>query len=506
MLALVPLLLLAVDAAGSWRAGFGWGFVAAAVCFVPMIAWLRPFGFLPWLLLAALQAVFMGLAVAVAAWWGRRRWWPAVFVVAWVAAEAARSRWPLGGFGWGALGYTQHDGGPLLAVARTLGVSGVSLACAAVSGAVAAALVSRRVRAPALTVVGVAVAVGLLGLVPPPVPTGETLDIASVQGNDLQSSGAAGVNRLESERVVDIATAMVQATAPLADDPPAVTIWPENSIDADPSDPANTAIRARVGDALALLDGGALVAGTLLEGPRPRTVYNAMAELLAGPEVGQAYRKRQPVPFAEYVPWRPLLGGFPPLRQVPVDKIGAPPSGPVEVAGTAIGFVICFENVFARLMRDQVRAGAELLVVSTNNASFGRTPMSRQHLAFSQVRAVESGRWTLHAGISGISGVVSPAGEVSQRTSLYEQAIVRGSLPLVSGATPYVVLGDVVGWAAMLLVVLLISVRRWWPDDRRAHGCAPGRRRHGRWPGRPAAARRHRGSADVGRAGSAAGG
>jgi apolipoprotein N-acyltransferase len=160
------------------------------------------------------------------------------------------------------------------------------------------------------------------------------------------------------------------------------------------------------------------------------------------------------VPFGEYVPLRPVLGALPPLRQIPRDVLGADSPGIVTVAGAPLGFVICFENIFPALVRDQVRAGAELLVVSTNNASYGYSAMSRQHLAFSQLRAVESGRWTLHAGISGTSGIIDPSGRVSQRTRLYDEAIVRGELPLGSQPTPYVVLGDVVGVGAMTLAVL----------------------------------------------------
>ncbi|MGH8888065.1 MAG: nitrilase-related carbon-nitrogen hydrolase [Egibacteraceae bacterium] len=70
------------------------------------------------------------------------------------------------------------------------------------------------------------------------------------------------------------------------------------------------------------------------------------------------------------------------------------------IDGVRIGPVTCYESIFPAVVRDQVRAGAA----------------SRQHLAFSQLRAVESGRWSCTPGSLGISAVVAPDGSVRQRT------------------------------------------------------------------------------------------
>ncbi|MBA3619235.1 MAG: apolipoprotein N-acyltransferase, partial [Acidothermales bacterium] len=306
----------------------------------------------------------------------------------------------------------------------------------------------------------------LLGLVEPPPPDGRRVDIAAVQGNDIESSVAAGVTRESTQRIVDVASAMLDATRPLAKDPPEVVVWPENSLDADPREDPVLADRVRRTQRL-LGDGTALLAGTSLAGPRPATFYNAVVEFGPGATIADAYRKRRLVPFGEYVPWRALLGGFPPLRVITTDGVPGPGPRVLEAGGARIGPVTCYENVFPGLVRDQVRAGAEVLVVSTNNASYGRTAMSRQHLAFSQVRAVETGRWVLHAGISGISGVVDPYGDVSQRTELFSEAVVRAELPLVTAPTPYVRAGNVVAVAALAAGA---GIALWPLVDRRSRG------------------------------------
>ncbi|MBA3622665.1 MAG: hypothetical protein H0W51_10175, partial [Euzebyales bacterium] len=136
LVAVVPLLALGRDLRGAARpvvGGLGWGLLSGLVFFAALLTWLEPFGVVAWLLLASIQAAFLGLFVAAVAAWGPHRFAAAAAVVAWVAMEAARTRWPLGGFPWGALGYSQHEAGLLLPVARSLGVLGVSAACAAVA-------------------------------------------------------------------------------------------------------------------------------------------------------------------------------------------------------------------------------------------------------------------------------------------------------------------------------------------------------------------------------------
>jgi apolipoprotein N-acyltransferase len=463
--ALVPLLVLARDIgrdpARRVRRGLGWGFLAGFAFFGPLLWFLRPIDDLGWFLLSAIQALSVGLFVAALAAWGERPGRAVAAVVWWIGLEALRSTFPFDGFGWGLLGYTQHDGGPLLPVARVLGVLGVSAVCAAVAVAVEAALARRR----AVPLLAAVLAVGLAALttlVRPPAPTDRTVDIAAVQGTDLQASSAAGVTREDIGRIVRVAEQMVQATRPLADDPPDITVWPENALDADVTDPANEGLRAAVAQALDLLDGGPLLAGMFLRGPEPPTFYNAMVELT--PEgIQDVYRKRRPVPFAEYIPARELFDWYPPLGVVGQMLAGDEP-GVLDVQGVAVGGVICFENVFPGLVRDQVRDGAELLVVSTNNSSWGRSSASRQHLTYSQLRAVETGRWTLHAGLSGISAVIDPYGRISQRTEIFDETIVRADLPLVRGLTPAMRIGGYVGPAAMLLsaagLVWLTATRR----------------------------------------------
>ena len=88
----------------------------------------------------------------------------------------------------------------------------------------------------------------------------------------------------------------------------------------------------------------------------------------------------------------------------------APASAIETVAGHRIGSVICFESAFGPLMRANAAAGAEAIVVTTNNRSYRRSSNAAQHVALSQMSAAAIGRPVLHASISGITAVIDADG------------------------------------------------------------------------------------------------
>jgi len=122
------------------------------------------------------------------------------------------------------------------------------------------------------------------------------------------------------------------------------------------------------------------------------------------------------------------------------------PMGPADVAD-----VICFEVAYDGLVRDVVRAGGDLLVVQTNNATFGYTAESEQQLAMSRLRAVEHGRTVLQASTVGVSAVVRPDGSVVDKTKLFTRDVLVQRVALRSSRT----LADRVGaWPEVALAAL----------------------------------------------------
>jgi apolipoprotein N-acyltransferase len=104
---------------------------------------------------------------------------------------------------------------------------------------------------------------------------------------------------------------------------------------------------------------------------------------------------------------------------VRADFLAGKAPGNLTAGGARLGDLICFEVVYDGLVRDVVDGGAGMLVVQTNNATFGRTDESAQQLAMSRLRAVEFGRTVAVAATSGISAIIAPDGSVVRASALF---------------------------------------------------------------------------------------
>ena len=118
---------------------------------------------------------------------------------------------------------------------------------------------------------------------------------------------------------------------------------------------------------------------------------------------------------------------------------------------------ICFEVAYDGLVRSAVLAGGEIIVVQTNNASFGLTQESVQQLAMTRLRAVEHGRTAIQISTVGVSGVIAPDGVVLARTGLFEADQMIETVPLRSTITLADRLGVWPQWAATLVAALALA-------------------------------------------------
>lgn len=140
---------------------------------------------------------------------------------------------------------------------------------------------------------------------------------------------------------------------------------------------------------------------------------------LADPAKGLApekYFKRKLVPFGEYIPIRPLLGWLSKVAPIGGDFTAGDFATPVPVqvgrAQVPVGVLICYEDVFPSLARENVMAGAEVLAVLTNNGWFGEGGAAYQHASHSVLRAIETRRPVLRCGNSGWSGWIDEFGNI----------------------------------------------------------------------------------------------
>jgi apolipoprotein N-acyltransferase len=235
---------------------------------------------------------------------------------------------------------------------------------------------------------------------------------------------------------------------------PDVVVWPENSTDVDPAD--SPQVYAAISDAVGAV-GRPVLVGAVLDAPHDH-VYNAGQLWLPGRGPVETYVKRTLVPFGEYVPWRSLLAPHINLLSlVPHDF--TPGTRPVvfPIGRTRLGDVICYEIAFDQLVRSDVRAGANVLVEQTNDATYerdGQTGETEQQLQMARLRAIEHHRTVLVASTSGVSAVIAPDGTVRARTGLWQPALLDVTVPLQSDIT----LADRVGaWPEAGICALTIG-------------------------------------------------
>lgn len=455
-MAYVGIAALAVATVGTGaRRGFLLGLVCGLAYFVPLLSWTGIFvGSLPWLALSVLESLYIAGLGAVCGYLQRHGVRPLVVASAWVVSEMARATTPFGGFPWGRVAFSQADA-PLLAVASVLGTPGVTFAAALVGGLLALAVhallarpgatasdtpapavgIRRSLVAPTATVTAIILLLGPLAI---PRPTdGEPLQVIGIQGNVPEMTLEFNAQR---RAVLDMHGATTKRAAELVAQgelpEPELVLWPENASDIDP---------LRNGDAATIISkaveavGVPLVVGAVLREPVDHST-NASLLYLPGEGVVDRYVKQRPVPFAEYIPYRSFFRMFSDKVDLVVrDFVAGDEPGlmtvPLATGELSLGIAICFEVVVDDLMRENVRLGAEVLFVPTNNASFGFTDESRQQLAASRVKAVELGRSVVHLSNVGVSGLVMPDGSVVDQTETFTQQILSGAVPRRSDLT-----------------------------------------------------------------------
>jgi apolipoprotein N-acyltransferase len=415
------------------------------------------------------RGLHYGVLAAVLAWLVRGRCGlTRAFLAAsvWTAFELLRARGPTAD-PWLLLGYAFVPHPLLLQVADLGGMYLLSFAAAAANAAGAeiatAALAANAVARHAMLrgAARAAIALGALliaictygayRLVMPP-PAGSGVPISIVQGNnDLGAQWHAEFYGQGLQRYLDLSRAAAQRSHPRA------FIWPESAV---------TFFLAREPTFLApiralLRDTGAeLIAGAphIEDADPARPVFFNSAFAVSASGIDARYDKERLLPFAEFFPLS--FGSF--LRRKFNRIRSFTPGVGVNLPTAALGevaVVICFEAVFADLVRERMRQGADLLVNLSNDAWLGDGSGPLQHLAMVVPRAVENRTWLVRATTTGISAVVDPYGVVHQATAPFSAAVIDAEVVPARTDTLYQRWGDWFAWCCVAICVAA-SVRR----------------------------------------------
>ncbi|WP_411102678.1 apolipoprotein N-acyltransferase [Streptomyces sp. cmx-4-9] len=437
------------------RSGFGIGFFAGLGFLLPLLAWTgAEVGPVPWLALAAVEALYLGLTGLGIALVSRLPAWPLFAAAVWVAGEALRARAPFGGFPWGKLAFGQADGvfAPLAALGGTPVLSfAVALSGFALYALLRTARNQPRRTAAALAVLTVAAPIGA-GLAARPLVSDAAEDgtavAAVIQGNvprlgldfNAQRRQVLDNHALRTRQLAEEVTA---GTVPRPD----FVLWPENSSDLDPYLEADA--YAAIDSAVKAIGVPVAIGSVLVPESGPLRNTMILWDPVAGPT--RTYDKRKIQPFGERIPMRSVVRLF----SSDVDRVrrdfgpGKEP-GVFDMAGSRVGMVTCFEAAFDDAVRSTVRAGAQVIAVPSNNATFGRSQMTYQQLAMDRIRAIEHSRTVLVPVTSGVSAVIRPDGRIVQQTKLFTADALVAEIPLRSSRTPATVVGPLPEYALLL--------------------------------------------------------
>jgi apolipoprotein N-acyltransferase len=340
----------------------------------------------------------------------------------WVVVEWTRT-WLFGGFPWMPLAATQWEMTSVLQIAAYTGAGGISFVVVAANIGIAAfghrlfreGETGLRRRSPelllALFLVLVCLSVHIQETANRSRFTVPFARVAFVQP-DIPASV-----KWDPAKEPEIMRTLWSTTLAAGRTHPDLILWPESTtpfpLNDDPS------MRRFVEQLSARANAPMLIGADAVERTSPSRVADYNAAFVVDPQVGVQtayYAKRRLVQFGEYIPLRPLLGWIGKFAPLGDDfSAGTNPSPlvvPLRQGAAAFGVLICYEDLFPELARDEVRAGADALVVVTNDAWYGEGAAAYQHAAHSVLIAVENRRPVLRCGNAGWSGWIDEFGNV----------------------------------------------------------------------------------------------
>ena len=373
-------------------------------------------------------------AEAVAAWRSRSPFKELFCCLAltgwWCVTEWVRS-WIFTGLPWNLVGSSQWSVLPLIQIAEFTGVYGVSFLVVMVNLSLAFGLerLSRdrkdlRHFYPLLFALALVCASLTFGLKrirqysagSAYARNGWPIRFGVVQPHLSQRRSAGHEKTLEAIRVcADLTDRLLDPETK-----PDLIVWPETAVPVplNSAGPLAEHYRAEVfrlgrkGD-LPLLLGSIMLKNDPAE-PGGVGVYNSAVLVRPGLRIADTYSKVHIVPFGEFVPFG---REFPVLNRIVGmgrNLTPGPEFRPLEIlSGSLAGISICYEDIFPYVSRTHARAGANLLLVVTNDAWYPTSNEPVQHFANSLVRAVETRLPMIRAGNSNFSVVIEPTGQVS---------------------------------------------------------------------------------------------
>jgi len=477
-IALIPL-LEAVRLSRRPAEAFITGYVCGLAWLLLHWSWLGSFGLFAVIMLAVLYALPVGLFAMLAYYviaTGRVGLIVWLLPVIWTALEYLRS-FGFWAFPWNLLGYSQVRNLPLIQIADSGGVYVVSFLIVLASAAlfaVLAPLPSARWRwghgLLALAMLSFALAYGELRLTlsANPPPAARHFSIALIQGG-LDTFERWSENRFlaslnqylpPSQRELG-AWASQQLRARVAQpggigprqEDSLLIVWPESALARSMDPRRSNRVPPQLRGMLAAYPTAALLLGAIGAPHDDKHQENGIMLLEQNGRLRWPYAKVRLVPYGEVVPFRQVAR----FLQYPwgdEDVTEGRRLVPLNWRDYKLGLMVCFDNVFSPLCREQVRRGAEGLILVTNNSWYKLHSGIRQHCDIDVLRAVEYGRPLARCSTTGWSHVIDPYGRVLESTSVESAGAILREFDTASATTPYLIVGDLFAQLCLLIAVV----------------------------------------------------
>jgi apolipoprotein N-acyltransferase len=245
-----------------------------------------------------------------------------------------------------------------------------------------------------------------------------------------------------------------------------LAIWSETAMPISLLDATGARINARIRSWCDSTDAAVLLGFADIEGYQPIKAYNAAILITPRAEHFPVHRKSRLTPFGEYMPFS---DAFPELARMLQWGVGisswakGPGATVLPLVRTdtlaRLGVMICIESIYPNYVADYVRRGANVLVVITNDAWYDGTPGPDQHFAIAQMRAIETRRPIARCANSGITGFISPTGQVVLRAPALQATCIAAPVHPQHELTLFVRAGD---WVPVVCFILSLGMLGWW--------------------------------------------
>ncbi len=147
------------------------------------------------------------------------------------------------------------------------------------------------------------------------------------------------------------------------------------------------------------------------------------------------YDKKILVPFGEYFPLSNLIRLLFPENILFKNNLTKGSNN--QLFDKNILPLICYEAIFPSFVRDSITTNTQLLVNISNDGWFGNFSGPRQHFVHSQFRSIELGIPMVRSSNKGISGIISPIGEVINATDSKKTTFLDVKIPNKLKTTVY---------------------------------------------------------------------